>query len=315
MSIYSYFFNAVKSETGTYDREYTAEDFANYLNKIVGDGVFIDPSTNLQVVAGSGMQVIVKKGEGWGKGHKIVNDADLPLKIDASDVVLSRIDRVVFYIDKSNRKMDIRIKKGIGSASPNPPELERSENIYEYCLAEVTVNRQATGISQSNIRDTRGDSDVCGWVTGLIRQIDTSALFDQWNKALDENIANNQNDFDIWFNNIKDTLSATTLVRQYKSTYITKEANEKIFRVDIPQFNSVLDILEVYVNGFRLNSEEYTYDLDTVTLTNALDVIGTEVEFVVIKSVDGSGAETVIKKVEELEKRVLELEKLFSNEK
>ena len=229
MSIYSYFFNAVKSEEGTYDREYTAEDFANYLRKLVGDGVFIDPSTNLQVIAGSGMQVIVKEGEAWGKGHKLVNDADLPLTIEASDVALSRIDRVIFYIDYTNRKMDIRIKKGTNASSPQPPALQRDENIYEYCLAEVTVNRQAISITQSSIRDTRANSAVCGWVAGLISQIDTSTLFDQWNTALDENIEQNQSDFLTWFDNVKDTLTTTTLVRQYKTTYTTKIANEKTF--------------------------------------------------------------------------------------
>ena len=308
MSIYSYFFNAVKSEEGTYDREYTAEDFANYLRKLVGDGVFIDPSTNLQVIAGSGMQVIVKEGEAWGKGHKLVNDADLPLTIEASDVALSRIDRVIFYIDYTNRKMDIRIKKGTNASSPQPPALQRDENIYEYCLAEVTVNRQAISITQSSIRDTRANSAVCGWVAGLISQIDTSTLFDQWNTALDENIEQNQSDFLTWFDNVKDTLTTTTLVRQYKTTYTTKIANEKTFNVNISQFNSVLDILEVYVNGIRLNSDEYTYDLGVVTLTNALDVIGTKVEFVVIKSVDGSDAETVISQVEDLQGRVTALE-------
>ena len=72
--IKSYFFNAVQSG-GTYDREYDAEDFASYLDKLVSNGVFPAPTTNLQVVPNSGRNLTVYAGQGWIDGHKIVNTA------------------------------------------------------------------------------------------------------------------------------------------------------------------------------------------------------------------------------------------------
>ena len=64
MAVNSYFFNAVLND-GVYDRIYNAEDVTSYLANIVGNGVFPNPSTQLQVRAGTGMQVIVGAGSGW----------------------------------------------------------------------------------------------------------------------------------------------------------------------------------------------------------------------------------------------------------
>ena len=54
MAINGYFFNAVLNN-GTYDRVYNAENVTSYLDLLVGDGVFPNPSTNLQVFAGTSM--------------------------------------------------------------------------------------------------------------------------------------------------------------------------------------------------------------------------------------------------------------------
>ena len=309
MSIDSYFFNA-ELKNGKYDREYSALDLTNYLRKIVSDGVFPNPSSNLQVQAQSGMNIVVKAGEGMGLGHKIVNNNDLILTVEQSDVALNRLDRVVYYVDFINRLMGIRIKKGTLGASPVAPELTRNEDVYEYSLATILVNKQVTSISQSNITDTRGDSNVCGWVVGLIKEVDTSTLFDQWNTAFDEKtddfsqqIANNQNEFNQWFENVKNTLSTATLLRTFKSLYKTQKENETVIPINIPQYKNEYDILEVYINGLRLNDTDYIINLETstVTLSKGIDVIGTPIECVVYKSVDGSKAETVIQQVEELQ--------------
>lgn len=52
----SSFFNSVSG-----DRVYRAEEWAEYFASFIGNGVFPVPSTSLQVVAGSGMAVAVKR--------------------------------------------------------------------------------------------------------------------------------------------------------------------------------------------------------------------------------------------------------------
>ena len=124
MAIQGYFFNAVE-EGGVYDRLYNAEDVTSYLDLLVSNGVFPNPSTQLQVRASTGMNVIVGTGAGWIDGHKIINTADLPLSIQTSDVLLDRIDAVVFYADYTNRVMGIGVKTGTPASTPVAPTLQR----------------------------------------------------------------------------------------------------------------------------------------------------------------------------------------------
>jgi len=140
MAIQSYFFNAVK-DGDTYDRIYNAEDVTSYLDLLVSNGVFPNPSTNLQVRASTGMNVIVGAGSGWINGHKMINTADMSVSIAASDVQLNRIDAVIFYVDLSTRSMGIEVKTGTPAETPAPPALVRTNQRYELCLAQISVNK------------------------------------------------------------------------------------------------------------------------------------------------------------------------------
>lgn len=199
MAINFYFFNSVEK-----DRLYNAEDISNYLKGIIGNGIMPYPADCLQVVAGTGMQVIVKSGTGFIDGHKLENTADYILTVLAAEPMLNRIDRVVFYVDHTNRKMGFKYKAGVADAIARPPELVRTQDMVEYCLAEVTVAKQTTSITKTNITDTRLDSSLCGVVQGLIQQVDTGKLFDQQNALFNKMLEEKQKEFDEWFNGIKE---------------------------------------------------------------------------------------------------------------
>ena len=295
MAISSYFFNAVASESGAYDRTYDAEDMTSYLDKIVGTGVFPSPTTNLQVVAASGMQVTVKAGQAWINGHKMILDADMNLDVAASDVLLSRIDDVICYVDHTTRTMGVEIKRGTAAATPSAPALVRTAMRYELCLARITVSKGVTVISQTAIRDTRGNSALCGWVQGLIQQLDSTGLFAQF-----------QTSFDDWFSTVKETLSTATLLTKFEQSYTTKTANESTFNVRgyITNYNWALDILEVRINGLTLSALEYSNNEGKITLATPIADAGTPITFAVYKSTDGSNAETTIGQVAELQKTV-----------
>ncbi len=291
MAIQSYFFNAIESG-GTYDRIYNAEDVTSYLDLLVGNGVFPNPSTQLQVRSSTGMNVIVGAGSGWIDGHKMVNTADLMLTIDASDVALNRIDNVVFYVDYSAREMGIEVKKGTAAAQAVAPALVRSNNRYEMCLAQIAVNKQVSSITPSMITDTRGNSNLCGYVQGLIQQMDTTTMFQQW-----------QDGFDEWFDEVKDTLSTSTLLRKFEANHVTAAANEDTFVITdyIEQYSYALDILEIRINGLAVRTNEYTQNNNTVTLIKPISEAGTPITFVIYKSVDGSDAQEVVSTVLDLE--------------
>ena len=108
MAIRSGFFNSVSG-----DRKYDAKRFAEYFASFIGNGVFPNPSDNLQVISNNNMTVTVRPGKAWINGYILVNDDDYILSIDVADGVLKRIDRVVLRYDVTDREIRIEVKKGI----------------------------------------------------------------------------------------------------------------------------------------------------------------------------------------------------------
>lgn len=276
MAIQSYFFNAVQSG-GVYDRLYNAEDVTSYLDLLVGNGVFPTPSTQLQVSASDGLNIIVGAGSGWINGHKLVNTSALTLEVDASDVLLNRIDAVIFYVDNDLRDMGIEVKKGTLSATPSAPSLQQDSDRFELCLAQIQVNKQITEITNAMITDTRGDSSLCGYVQGLIQQMDTTTLFQQWQAA-----------FDTWFAAVQDQFKQGQIFKKYEGVYVTQQAGEVSFNVKtyVPHFAFAYDILEVFINGIHLNTNDYTLSNNTVTLETPIESAGAVVTFVVYQSTE-----------------------------
>lgn len=262
MAINSYFFNAVENN-GVYDRTYNADDFNNYLDKLVGNGVFPNPSTNLQVLASTEMGVTVGAGQGWINGYKMVNTAALPLTVAQSNVSYDRIDRVVFYVDFVNRLMNIAINQGTPSANPTAPALVRDSTRYEMSLATITVPKQATSISNSNITDTRGNSSVCGFVQGLIQQVSTDTLFTQWQTAFNNFYTQMTSQFETWFDNLTQQLNIDTYIEQYQKIVEIGADDSAIVSLDMAGYTySSNDIFIVIINGL-VATESYDYILDT----------------------------------------------------
>lgn len=280
MAINGYFFNAVNSG-GTPDREYNAQDVTNYLDMIVGNGVFPNPSTNLQVVVSSGMGIIVSAGQGWINGHKMINTADLPLTLSGSDVLLNRIDRVIFYADYTTREMGIEVLEGTPASNPTAPALTRTENRIEYSLATIAINAQVTSITQANITDTRGNSNVCGWVQGLIQQVDTATLFTQWETAYNQFFdqleswkdteettfdswqAAQKAAFDSWFEDLTQELRVDTYIEEYHKYVTLSQSDSKIVPLDMTGYTyDENDIFFISLNGLTA-TETVDYLIDT----------------------------------------------------
>jgi hypothetical protein len=277
------FFNSVNG-----DRLYNADDISNFFFKLISDGVLQTPETNLQVSPDGGMRVKVAPGFGMIKAKYINLTAYNSITLEAADIALNRIDRVVMRLDVSGRRIDLAVKTGTPAASPSAPALTRTDAIWELSLAKVAVASGTTSISAASITDERGDSSVCGWITsGLVYMQD---IF---------------NDF---MDSIRDEVARNTLVRQYKRRVLAVPP-QSVFVVGIDAYNPTLDILNVYVNGFRLSGSEYTVAVDsvngaTVTLAHALDVADTPVDFQVLKSIDGSDAESIVSTVATLQQSV-----------
>lgn len=181
------FFGSMLLPDGTYDLEYTEEDFARYFANFIGNGVFANPANQLKVVAAKdaegnpSMSVTVRAGNGYCRGYWANLDEDMELRIGNAAGNLSRYDAVVLRFDFDIRAVTIAVKEGAFHASPQRPAIQQDENVFELCLAYVYVGPAVLEITDAAITDTRPDNSLCGFVTGLVKQITTTELFQQYN--------------------------------------------------------------------------------------------------------------------------------------
>lgn len=303
------FYNAVMVDDVP-DRTYNAEDINEYLKGLISDnGVFANVSTACQVLKGNGMEVVVKAGRGKVNNHWFKIESDTTLDIEAADVILNRIDSIVVVHSGNDRNVKLTVKKGTLATNPVAPTLSRTNELYEICLANILVNKNTTTITTTMITDTRPNNNVCGWITGLINQMDTTTLYNQYEAAQEEFIEDKTIEFNNWFETIKDDVRATNLYREYEALYRNVEAGEQTITIPnaVNYVNNGLDVLNVKLNGLDLiKNVEYTISSDgkTITLTNALDEAMQDIVFVNKKSIEGTGAESVVVQVESLQGKV-----------
>ncbi len=218
MALRSAFFNSVGG-----DRKYQAGRFAEYFASFIGNGVFPNPSSSLQVMAGEGMAVKVKPGRAWINGYILINDDDYILELNVADGVLDRIDRIVARYDVVDREIRLEVKKGDFASAPVVEELQRDADAYELALADVYVGHGAVSIGQGSITDRRLDGEMCGVVHGTVDQVDVTTLYNQYTQGFEAKKEEFEQAFMAWFDTIQDVLdeeaagNLLNLINEHKS--------------------------------------------------------------------------------------------------
>ena len=201
-----------------YDRVYLAQHFAAYFASFIANGVFAEHSNQLQVMemATPQMQIGIERGQGWINGYWYENTDTLYMPVDVADGVLNRIDSVVLRLGFSERNMWLAVKKGTPAVNPIAPEVTRTADYYELQLATISIPASSIKITQAQITDTRMNQDVCGWVTGVVKQLDTTTLFNQFESYFDEFKQFYENDYANW----------TAEQKQAYTTWVTLQEND-----------------------------------------------------------------------------------------
>ncbi len=179
------FFDSIDGED---ERHYTADEFAEYFRQFIRNGIFTG-GENLQVGTSSqDMKVFIKPGYAWVEGYLYkIEGEPLAVEHEIADPSLNRIDRVVIRLDKTleNRYVKAFVLKGEPGDSPKPPALTRDANVYELSLAQVEIIAGKSFIEAHQINDERLHPQVCGLVTHLFEQVDTTAIFLEWQAYLE----------------------------------------------------------------------------------------------------------------------------------
>lgn len=271
------FFNSING-----DRRYKAEVFAQYFSSFIGNGVFPNPSTSLQVIANDDMTITLSPGKAWINGYFYMNTNDLILIIDPADGVLDRVDRIALRFDVEKRSIKAVVKKGDFNANLEPPLIQRDADIYELGLADVEVNQGVISITQEDITDLRLNTEICGIVHGIIEQVDTTTIFNQfqswykntttsseanwnnwyknrtstymkdWENWFYPNISDWEKDFIEWFNSIKGSLAED--IGAFLSNEVI-EIKEKLVEVDSVQIASIEHGLNKYPDSILIHNE------------------------------------------------------------
>ena len=169
-----------------HDRKYNAIQMSSIFDGIIRDGIFMSIGACMMVKANSGMTVTVGEGRAWFNHTWSLNDAEMPITLERSELVLHRIDAIVLDIDArdSVRTNSIMVLKGTPSSSPSAPTLVNSTDHHQYPLAEVYVKAGVTKITTADITNKVGTSK-CPFVTGILDTINIDNLISKWEAQWD----------------------------------------------------------------------------------------------------------------------------------
>ena len=278
-----------------FDRAEEASFFAKYFSQFISNGVFTNPSTNMQVLAMEEMQVKVDIGVCYINGYMgWVEPAEI-LEIEESDTQ-PRIDRIVARLDFTNRSINLFIKKGVSQGNPVAQELQRDYDIYEIALADIRVNANTIEITQENIMDLRLNTELCGIVANQLQHVDTTTIFNQyqdWLKRItgeaEVDLENKREQFEIyledlktqytnnfnkWFQTVQDTLDGNIAgnllnlinakANKKKMYNITIDTNwteeteqyKKIIEVEGIQETDIINIYPIWSNDIETRQDE-----------------------------------------------------------
>jgi len=190
------FFNSVNG-----DRVYNADQMSGIFEGLITDGVYESVGNKLAVQPNSGMTIQIATGRGWFARRWVDNTTPHLIALEAADVTLNRWAAVCIRVDTTEgvRNAEPYIKYGEYATTPAKPTMTRTETVKEYCLAYVYIKARATAITAADITDTRADVSLCGWVTGLIEQLNSTTLWTQWTALFNE-----------WFSGLQDNINANT---------------------------------------------------------------------------------------------------------
>lgn len=297
------FFNSVNR-----DRLYTAEQMNRPYKRVITEGVFATPqgtaSTDLQVVsATSGMNIVCKAGEGLLAGKWFENPSDIVITVPSNTNIVPRRDSVILQVDNRNtgRVVNIIYKEGTPSSNPQPPDINNIENVIERRLANIYVAAGANYIGNDAIVDLRGSSE-CPWITSLIKQVDTSTLYDQYRAAYDAYYNQETERFNEFMSQLTEQLTVQTNIIKLESHYVSSNDGETVIPINITDYDKSQDVLIVRVNRlFASEGTDYTINNAGTNITLTKDIYANQnVDFLVLKSVVIGDNETIIELVQAL---------------
>jgi hypothetical protein len=199
------------------DRKYNSDNFADYFEGIVGDGIYANVGNGFKISAsGDGMNITVHTGRAKILNRYARNTTPFTKEIATSDTDNPRWDAVTVKANLANRDCSVDILTGTPAENPEKPTPTNTETAKSFVLAYIYVPAKATEITDSNVSDNRG-AENCPWVvgvTGTENIVDTIQNYIDDNKSKIDDFIKNGSDAVANFN---DTANST--IDTYNQTF------------------------------------------------------------------------------------------------
>lgn len=292
MAITYGFFNSVND-----DRLYNAETFNTYFEGLISQsGVFENVDNGFSVAAGTGLTVTVATGKALVNSHWVKSSASETLDINTPHNLFGRYDKVTLSWNSNTRDVTLQVVAGTPSSNPVRPTPTRNDTIYEIILAYVYVPANATAITTGNIYDQRANTAVCGYITGLVEQVSTSDLFEQYEarfEALEDQLAawqqTQQNAFDAWYYQLTQNLTVGAYIQKFTKVVSGGTGVSNVIALDMTGYEyDENDVILANFNGLMLQpGYDYTIDAQTTPAQMYLNgqlTAGNRFEVIILKS-------------------------------
>lgn len=241
----------VFNSTGEYDRSYDAEEFCQYFALFIGNGVFANPMNQLKVnsaiTTSTPFNVVVTAGWAFIEGHWYHNDASKTITIPANTSSNAVWHRICVRLNKQARTISL---VDIQQAPSTPPT--NTNAYHDLVLAEIQVRANANKLYASDIADTRANETKCGFVAGVIDQIDAEGMFNQLEAQFNE-----------WFNNIKNQFGSDP-VGEISQDILTLQKNVSNLQSSVSDLGSDIGKLEDGQQQQSQGISELQDDMSTV---------------------------------------------------
>lgn len=292
MAITFGFFNSVND-----DRLYNAETFNTYFEGLISqNGVYENVGGGLAVAAGTGLNVTVATGKAIVNNHWVKLTAAETLAIATAHNLFGRYDMVSLRWNNSTRDVTLQVTTGTPASTPTRPTPVTSDTAYEIVLAYVYVPANATSLTTGNIYDQRANTAVCGFITGLIEQVDITELFAQYEArfaALENELASwqetSQNTFDAWYYQLTQNLTVGAYIQKFTKVVAGGSGVSNIIPLDMEGYEyDENDVILPNLNGLMLQPD-YDYLIDDRTTPVQMHIngsltAGNRFEVIILKS-------------------------------
>ena len=265
------YFNSIEGDV----REYVDKELAEIFKAGFTNGVENEQALRVESVPAS-MKVRVNAG------RAIIEGFVYSLEEDGSEVMqlninpagsAGRIDTVVLRLNMDTRKVFLVVVDGEPASVPKPKEPTRQGNIYELVLAHLNIEPNKTEVT--DIKDTRADEVLCGYITA-------SGLKRSYVDLLEEKITSNKSASDTAIGELQASVgvNATNIKESEQRIASNKQsiqANTRAIEANTQAIANKTNrrwVGELSVWGWTENNYIWTQEVSCAGLTDDVVLIG-----------------------------------------